>query len=47
MEEGTLLSGDDQPVVDSAEYADFSVQREAYMSLTGGYQWLANMLNVT
>ena len=36
MEEGTLLNSDDQPVVDSAEHADFSVQREAYMSLTGG-----------
>ena len=43
MEEGVLLNKDDQPVVDSAEHSDFAVQREAYMSLTGGYQWLANM----
>ena len=43
MDEGTVLNSDDQPVVGSSEHSAFSMQRDAYMSLVGGYLWLANM----
>ena len=37
MDEGTVLSPDDQPVVGSPEYDSLKVQRDTYMSLVGGY----------
>ena len=43
MEEGTLLNSDDQPIMESPEYEQMCTQREVYMSLVGGFLWLANM----
>ena len=43
MDEGTVLSSDDQPVIGSAEYEAMAVRRDAYMSMVGGFLWLANM----
>ena len=43
MDEGTILSSDDQPVIGSPEYAQMAAKRDAYMSMVGGYLWLANM----
>ena len=43
MDEGLILSSDDQPIVGSKEHVAMSTQREAYMSMTGGFLWLANM----
>ena len=43
MDEGTVLSPGDQPVIGSAEYDAMAVRREAYMSMVGGFLWLANM----
>ena len=38
-----MLTAADQPVVGSEEHDQMRAQREAYMSLVGGYLWLANM----
>ena len=43
MEEGTLLSPSDCPAVGSDAHAAMAPQRSVYMSLVGGYLWLANM----
>ena len=43
MEDGLILSSDDQPVIDSPEYVAMGVKRESYMSMVGGYLWLTNM----
>ena len=43
MDEGTILTADDQPVAGSPEHAQMAARRDAYMSLVGGYLWLSNM----
>ena len=43
MDEGTVLSPDDQSAVGSPAHKEMTPQREAYMSLVGGYLWLSNM----
>ena len=43
MEEGLVLSAADQPEVGSEEHAAMSASRDIYMSLVGGFLWLANM----
>ena len=43
MDEGVRLSPDDQPAIGSPEYDQMATRRPVYMSLVGGYLWLANM----
>ena len=43
MEDGLILSSDDQPAIDSSEYVAMATKRESYMSMVGGYLWLTNM----
>ena len=43
MEQGLVLNSDDQPTVGSPKHSRFTTQREAYMSMVGGFLWLANM----
>ena len=43
LDEACDLSPLDQPEIGSAAYDAMAAQRQIYMSLVGGYQWLANM----
>ena len=43
LDEGTDLTPDDQPVVGTPAHAAMAAKREVYMSLVGGFLWLANM----
>jgi hypothetical protein len=43
MEEGSMLSAADQPQIGSEAHAAMAASRDVYMSLVGGYLWLANM----
>ena len=43
MEEGLVLSSADQPEIGSEAHAAMAASRDVYMSLVGGYLWLANM----
>ena len=43
MEEGLVLSAADQPEVGSEAHAAMAASRDVYMSLVGGFLWLANM----
>jgi len=43
LDEGAILTPDDQPVVGSVEHDDMAAKRTVYMSLVGGLLWLANM----
>ena len=43
LDEGAVLTPDDQPVVGSVEHDDMAAKRTVYMSLVGGLLWLANM----
>ena len=43
MEEGSVLSAADQPEVGSEAHAAMAASRDVYMSLVGGFLWLANM----
>ena len=43
MDEGLVLTDDDQPEVGTQDHEDMAVRRDAYMSLVGGLLWLANM----
>ena len=43
MEEGLVLTSDDQPEVGTPAHDDMASRRDAYMSLVGGFLWLANM----
>ncbi|MBM4098126.1 MAG: DDE-type integrase/transposase/recombinase, partial [Planctomycetes bacterium] len=43
MEEGSVLSAADQPQIGSEAHAAMAASRDVYMSLVGGYLWLANM----
>ena len=43
MDEGLVLTDDDQPEIGTQDHEDMAVRRDAYMSLVGGLLWLANM----
>jgi hypothetical protein len=43
MDEGLVLTDDDQPEIGTQDHEDMAVCRDAYMSLVGGLLWLANM----
>jgi hypothetical protein len=43
MEEGLVLSAADQPEIGSDAYTAMAANRDVYMSLVGGFLWLANM----
>ena len=43
MEEGLVLSASDQPEIGSEAHRAMAANRDVYMSLVGGYLWLANM----
>ena len=43
LDEGAILSPDDQPVIGSPEHDAMAAKRDVYMSLTGAYLWLSNM----
>ena len=43
MEEGLVLSAADQPEVGSEAHAAMAASHDVYMSLVGGFLWLANM----
>ena len=43
MDEGTVLTSDDQPTVGSPEHIAMTARRDAYMSLVGGFLWLSGM----
>ena len=43
LDAGTVLTRDDQPSVGSTEHDRMGARRDAYMSMVGGFLWLANM----
>ena len=43
MDENMVLSADDQPAIGSDEHQQMAPRRDAYMSMVGGFLWLANM----